>query len=281
MAASKTVEERRPLTPTERYVASRPYESIASAGEMGKIAVAGVAGVFSAPREWLPEAINLYSTYAKRMLIPMIVSVAGYIIGYAVFFFGGVTAAVGVGERFGGALYIGTIRELGVWITTMVFAGVAGSAVAADLGARKIREELDALSVLGVDLKKSLVVPRIVAMTVLAPTMGFIAIFIGNLCTQLVGPSLIDYPFDIGLYSILSNIYASDLIAFTIKLTIVGFFVAVISCQKGLSCQGGAEGVGRAVHQTVVLSFIGIWAINSIFNLAYLTLFPETAILKG
>jgi phospholipid/cholesterol/gamma-HCH transport system permease protein len=275
------MDERQPLSLTEQYVGSRAYESIQSASEMGVVAVNGVKGAFTAPGQWLPEAVALYSTYAKRMLIPMIVSVAGYIIGYAVFFFGGVTAAVGVGERFGGALYIGTIRELGVWITTMVFAGVAGSAVAADLGARKIREELDALSVLGVDLVKSLVVPRIVAMTVLAPTMGFIAIFVGNLCTQLVGPSLIDYPFQIGLYSILSNIYASDLIAFTIKLTLVGFFVAVISCQKGLSCKGGAEGVGRAVHQTVVLSFVGIWAINSLFNLAYLTLFPETANLKG
>jgi len=270
-----------PQTFAEQYTSSRVFESIGSASEMGRVAVAGVKGAFSNPHTWMPEAIELYSRYAKRMLIPMIVSVAGYIIGYAVFFFGGVTAAVGVGERFGGALYIGTIRELGVWITTMVFAGVAGSAVAADLGARKIREELDAMSVLGVDLMKSLVVPRIVAMTVLAPTMGFIAIFVGNLCTQLVGPSLIDYPFDIGLYSILSNIYASDLIAFTIKLTVVGFFVAVISCQKGLTCKGGAEGVGRAVHQTVVLSFVGIWAINSLFNLAYLTLFPETAILKG
>ena len=279
--AQSRVDQPRPLSLTERYVGSRAYESLDAASEMGKVAVAGIKGAFSNPGQWLPEAILLYSTYAKRMLIPMIVSVAGYIIGYAVFFFGGVTAAVGVGERFGGALYIGTIRELGVWITTMVFAGVAGSAVAADLGARKIREELDALSVLGIDLVKSLVVPRIVAMTVLAPTMGFIAIFVGNLCTQLVGPSLIDYPFDIGLYSIVSNIYASDLIAFTIKLTIVGFFVAVISCQKGLSCKGGAEGVGRAVHQTVVLSFVGIWAINSLFNLAYLTLFPETAILKG
>lgn len=275
------IKEQQPLSLTEQYVGSRIYESIQSASEMGTVAVSGVKGAFTTPGQWFPEAIALYSTYAKRMLIPMIVSVAGYIIGYAVFFFGGVTAAVGVGERFGGALYIGTIRELGVWITTMVFAGVAGSAVAADLGARKIREELDALSVLGVDLVKSLVVPRIVAMTVLAPTMGFIAIFVGNLCTQLVGPSLIDYPFQIGLYSILSNIYASDLIAFTIKLTLVGFFVAVISCQKGLSCKGGAEGVGRAVHQTVVLSFVGIWAINSLFNLAYLTLFPETAILKG
>ncbi|MHB8693626.1 MAG: MlaE family ABC transporter permease [Solirubrobacteraceae bacterium] len=260
---------------------SRLYESVEAASQMGRLLVAVLRALFSRPITWPREAITLYSTYARRIILPMIISVAGYEIGYAVFFFGGVTSALGVGERFSGALWIGTIRELGVWITTMVFAGVAGSAVAADLGARKIREELDALSVLGVKVETALALPRMVAMTVLAPTIGFVAIFVGNGCIQIVGPHLLDYPTSIGFYSIVSNIYTSDIVAFALKMTIVGVFVATVSCQKGLNCKPGAEGVGRAVHQTVVISFFGIWMINSLFNLAYLTLFPNTAILKG
>ena len=260
---------------------ARLYESVEAASQMGRLLIAVVRALFARPVRWPREAVVLYSTYARRVLLPMIVSVAGYEIGYAVFFFGGVTSALGVGERFSGALWIGTIRELGVWITTMVFAGVVGSAVAADLGARRIREELDALAVLGVRAEVALALPRMVAMVVLAPTIGFVAIFVGNGCIQIVGPHLLDYPTSIGFYSIVSNIYTSDIIAFALKMTIVGVFVATVSCQKGLNCKPGAEGVGRAVHQTVVISFFGIWLINSLFNLAYLTLFPGTAVLKG
>lgn len=265
----------------DQVASSRLYESIAAADQMGRLAITCIRTIFKRPITWPREAIILYSTYGRRILLPMIISVAGYEIGYAVFFFGGVTAALGVAERFSGALWIGTIRELGVWITTMVFAGVAGSAVAADLGARKIREELDALSVLGVKVETTLALPRIIAMVFLAPTIGFVAIFVGNGCIQIVGPRLLDYPTSLGFYSIVSNIYTSDIIAFALKMTIVGFFVAIVSCQKGLNCKPGAEGVGTAVHQTVVISFFGIWMINSLFNLAYLTLFPQTAILKG
>src|ERR1700728_2888110 len=97
---------------------SRLYESIEAASQMGRLLLSVLRALFVRPITWPREAITLYSTYARRIIVPMIISVAAYEVGYAVFFFGGVTSALGVGERFSGALWIGTIRELGVWITT-------------------------------------------------------------------------------------------------------------------------------------------------------------------
>jgi phospholipid/cholesterol/gamma-HCH transport system permease protein len=163
----------------------------------------------------------------------------------------------------------------------MIFAGVAGSAITADLGARKIREELDALAVLGVDRIRSLVVPRVFAMTIAAPVLGMLALTISQAVNYAVAPGHIGFPRSVFRDSVVSNILPLDLYASILKYAIIGFFVGVVSCHKGLASKGGAEGVGRAVNQTVVIAFFGIWLINSLFNLAYLTMFPETAILRG
>ena len=66
-----------------------------------------------------------------------------------------------------------------------------------------------------------------------------------------------------------------------IKHTILGFFVGIVACQKGLSARGGAEGVGRVVTQTVVITFFGIWLINSLFNTGYLTIVPDAIGIRG
>jgi phospholipid/cholesterol/gamma-HCH transport system permease protein len=61
----------------------------------------------------------------------------------------------------------------------------------------------------------------------------------------------------------------------------MGFFIGIVACQRGLATKGGAEGVGLAVTQTVVVSFFGIWAFNSVYNIGFLTLFPNLLVLKG
>jgi phospholipid/cholesterol/gamma-HCH transport system permease protein len=167
------------------------------------------------------------------------------------------------------------------WVTCMIFAGVAGSAVTSDLGARKIREELDALAVLGVDRVRSLVVPRVVAMTVAAPVLGMLAVAIAQGVNYAIAPAHLGVAPAVHRDSLVSNILPLDLYASIIKYLIIGFFVGVVSCQKGLASSGGSEGVGRAVNQTVIITFFGIWLFNSLFNLAYFTLFPDVAVPRG
>jgi phospholipid/cholesterol/gamma-HCH transport system permease protein len=281
MEASKIVVQPYRRSSRDVVLGSRSWEMFQSAGDMGALGVKTLRLAVRRPYSWVPDAIVEASQAFRRCLIPLSLSIAVFMIALSVIVFGNLLHMLGATDREGGGMWIAFSREVCVWISTMIFAGVAGSAVTADLGARKIREELDALSVLGVDKIRSLVVPRVLAMTVAAPVLGMLALTVSQGVNYAVAPSHIGFPPSVFHDSVVSNILPLDLYASVVKYTIIGFFVGVVSCHKGLSSKGGAEGVGLAVNQTVVISFFGIWLINSLFNLAYLTMFPATAILRG
>jgi phospholipid/cholesterol/gamma-HCH transport system permease protein len=159
----------------------------------------------------------------------------------------------------------------------MIFAGVAGSAVCADLGARKVREEFDALAVMGVDHVRSVILPRVVALTLGAAVLGLLALLVTFGTAILLAPPVTGVPRGVFIDGVRLNVLSIDVFASIIKYLLIGFFVGIVACQKGANARGGTRGVGSAVNQTVVLSFLGIWIINSLFNLALLTAFPGTA----
>jgi len=165
----------------------------------------------------------------------------------------------------------------------MIFAGIVGASITADLGSRRIREELDALAVLGVDAKRELVVPRVVATTLAMPALVFISILGVNLLNWAVAPVLLGtFTRSLDVYMVSHSILPIDLLfPMLIKNTIIGFGIGIVACHKGLTCKLGAEGVGRAVHQTVLISFFSIWMFNSFFNLAYLSVFPNAITIRG
>jgi phospholipid/cholesterol/gamma-HCH transport system permease protein len=257
------------------------YSSIRSLAEMGALVVRVARVAVRGPYSWVPDAVVETAKACRRCLIPLALSVTTFIIALAILVFGNLLHELGATDREAGGMWIAFTREVCVWITGMVFAGVVGSAITADLGARKVREELDALAVLGVDRVRSLVLPRIVATTVAAPTLGILATTIVTGVNYAVAPGHLHLSAAVWRDSLVGDIIPLDLYAALIKYTIIGFFVGVVSCHKGLSSPAGAEGVGRAVNQTVVVTFFGIWLINTLFNLAYLTVFPQTAILRG
>ena len=265
----------------EAILGTRLWEMLQSAGDMGALAVRAVRVGIRPPYSWIPDAIVEASLAFRRCLIPLALSISAFMISLSVIVFGNLLHLLGATDREPGGMWIAFSREVAVWVSTMIFAGVAGSAITSDLGARKIREELDALAVLGVDKIRSLVVPRVAAMTVAAPVLGMLTLTISQAVNYAVAPGHIGFPGAVFRDSVVSNVIPLDLYASLLKYTIIGFFVGVVSCHKGLSSKGGAEGVGRAVNQTVVIAFFGIWLINSLFNLAYLTMFPETAVLRG
>jgi phospholipid/cholesterol/gamma-HCH transport system permease protein len=268
-------------TANELLTGTRIWETLRSAGDMGALGVNTLRVAVRPPYPWLADAVVEGSLAFRRCVIPLALSVSAFMISLSVIVFGNLLHVLGATDREGGGMWIAFSREVCVWVSTMIFAGVAGSAVTADLGARKIREELDALAVLGVDRLRTLVVPRVIAMTIAAPVLGMVALAISQAVNYAAAPGHIGFAPAIFRDSLVSNIIPLDLYASLLKYTIIGFFVGVVSCHKGLSSKGGAEGVGRAVNQTVVIAFFGIWLINSLFNLGYLTMFPETAVLRG
>jgi phospholipid/cholesterol/gamma-HCH transport system permease protein len=182
-------------------------------------------------------------------------------------------------DRLGGFFVLAAIREIGPLITSIVLAGVAGTAITADLGARKIREELDALQVLGVDPVKNLVVPRFLALMIVTGLFDIYAllfgIFGGILAALVNGQPL--GPFWNTLFA---NSSTTDLWGSVLKTTLFGAIIAIVCCYKGMTASGGAEGVGRAVNQAVVISFLGIGAFNYVFTQTLLATHPNILVIK-
>jgi phospholipid/cholesterol/gamma-HCH transport system permease protein len=251
-------------------------------GDMGRMALRTIGLAVRPPYPWWKDTVQQISLGFRRSLIPMFLAHGAYIVGFGIIMFAGILANLGIGERVAGVMLVIWDREIGTWITGMIFAGIVGSAVTADLGARKIREELDALAVLGVEQTRTLVIPRVVACTIAMPALAIISLLITQLFVVTITPSLYQYDTHVYVGALKALIVPSDLYFTTLlKNVILGFFVGVVACYKGISSGSGAEGVGRAVNQTVVITFFGIWLFNSLFNFAYFTLFSDAAALRG
>ena len=266
-------------------LASAPgYERLKRAGEMGGLALRVIRVAFTPPFWWFPECITQTSIALRRCFIPALLAMTAFGVGLACDFFGGIVRLLGTADRLGGGIGIGFLREPGVWVAIMILAGVAGSSMCADLGARKIREELDALKVLGVEEMRGLIVPRVVAMTLVGPLLGTFTVWVAWMSTYLAAPiafhssTLTPAAFIDSFKAFVSPL---DLVNFVIKLACAGFLVGVVCCYKGVRSSGGAEGVGRAVNEAVLISFFGVWMINILFNTVFLSVFPSVSILKG
>jgi phospholipid/cholesterol/gamma-HCH transport system permease protein len=186
---------------------------------------------------------------------------------------------IGAVDRLGGFFEVEAIREIGPLITAIVLAGIAGTAITADLGARKIREELDALQVLGVDPVKNLVVPRFLALMVATGLFNLYAILFG-LFGGILAAMTYEQPLGPFWNTLFANATATDLWGSVLKTTIYGAIIAIVCCYKGMTASGGAEGVGRAVNQAVVISFLAIGAFNYVFTQTLLATHPGILVIK-
>jgi phospholipid/cholesterol/gamma-HCH transport system permease protein len=168
---------------------------------------------------------------------------------------------------FGSADAAGTgagigMAQLGPIVTVLVVAGAGATAICADLGARTIREELDALRVMGIDPIQSLVLPRVLAACLVAVLLSAIV----SLAT-LVG----SFVFSVFVQGVTPGYYVAGLTLLTgptdvfvvlVKAGLFGFAAGLIGCYKGISVGGGPAGVGNAVNETVVYSFLALYVIN-------------------
>ena len=144
----------------------------------------------------------------------------------------------------------------------LVIAGAASTAICADLGSRTIREELDALRVLGINPIQSLVVPRVLAATFIATLLSAIvslSTLVGSFWFAVFVQNVTPGAFAAGLTAITG---LEDVIVSFIKAALFGLAASLIGCYKGISAGGGPAGVGNAVNETVVYSFLSLFIIN-------------------
>ncbi|MDI2027152.1 ABC transporter permease [Saccharopolyspora sp. TS4A08] len=177
---------------------------------------------------------------------------------------------IGATDLAGAGAGLAVVREIGPMVSVLVVAGAGATAICADLGARKIRDEIEALSVMGLNPVQRLVVPRVLASTVVALALNGLVTFVGLAGSFLF--SVLVQNASAGLFlanlTLLTGI--DDLLVSELKAAVFGLLSGLVACHLGLNARGGPKGVGDAVNQTVVFSFILLFAANSLITAVFL-----------
>ncbi|MHA6805858.1 MlaE family ABC transporter permease [Salinifilum ghardaiensis] len=187
---------------------------------------------------------------------------------------GSLTRQIGAQSFTGAASVLAIIQQASPIVTALLIAGAGGSAVCADLGSRKIREEIDAMEVLGVSAIQRLVVPRVLAAMLVAVLLNGMVSVVGVLGGYFFNVIMQDgTP---GAYMASFNALAQlpDLWIGEVKALAFGFLAGVVAAYRGLNPPPGPKGVGDAVNQSVVITFLLLFAVNFILTTVYLQLVP-------
>ena len=146
----------------------------------------------------------------------------------------------------------------------MVTAGAGATAMCADLGARTIREELDAQRVMGIDPIQTLVIPRVLAATTVSVALIGVVILVGMVASFFFCVFFLDVSAGVFISGMTVVTGVGDVFVSVIKAFLFGLASGLIACYKGISVGGGPAGVGNAVNETVVMSFMVLFTINII-----------------
>ncbi len=251
---------------------------LAQAGEMTWLAAIVVKSAVTRPRGYWGDTKEQIYSALKLCWVPMIISITAFGIGAPGLQGGNVFTIFGVPEREGSFIVATGIREFAPWIDAMIVAGVVGTAITADIGARRIREEIDAMEVLGVDPIRELVLPRILSTAIITGLFDIVALLVGIVggyiaSVLLLGASTAGYT-----SQFFSQANVPDLLGSFAKTFLFGAVVGVVCCYKGMRASGGPAGVGKAVNSAVVISFALIWTINYVFTNTLLGFAPSTQV---
>lgn len=187
---------------------------------------------------------------------------------------GSLFSQLGAKSFTGAAAVTGIVQQAAPVATVVIVAGAAGTAVAADLGSRKIREELDAMAVLGISPIQRLVVPRVLAMAFVAMLLNGVATAVGtggayffNVVVQGGSPGAYVHAFT--ALAQLPDLYVGELKAF-----VFGLIAGIVAAYQGVNAKGGPRGVGDGVNQSVVVSFVLLFVANAIMTAIYYQVVP-------
>jgi phospholipid/cholesterol/gamma-HCH transport system permease protein len=164
---------------------------------------------------------------------------------------------------------VSVLREMGVLITAIMVAGRSGSAFAAEIGTMKAREEIDALSVMGLEPMELLVVPRLIALIITLPLLTFFADIMGLAGGEVISQFLLD----VSPLQYVERVHmaadASDLFVGLIKAPIFAVVIGIIGCMHGLRVRGSAESVGRETTRAVVKSIFLVIVLDALFSILF------------
>lgn len=224
---------------------------------IGDLAILGmkvIRRVFSRALE-LREIVNqIYYLGVKSVSITVLTAIfAGMVLALQ---FGASMARFGAREYVGQVVALSILRELGPVLTALMVGGRIGAGMTAELGSMKVTEQIDAIRVLGADPISKLIVPRVIAATLVLPLLTVLAdivgIFGGLIISNLeFGISPLYY-----YQSVVDIVEINDFTSGIGKSVVFGFFIGLIACRQGFNTAGGTEGVGNATTRTVVITSV-------------------------
>jgi phospholipid/cholesterol/gamma-HCH transport system permease protein len=181
--------------------------------------------------------------------------------------------------EFGGALFIGKVvslslvRELAPVLMALMVGGRVGAGIAAELGTMKVTEQIDALRALATNPVRKLVVPRVLATTIMMPLLTLLACFIGILGGLIIAVGSLHLSSNFYIRSVIETVKYNDLASGVGKTFFFGFTIGLIACYNGLRTTGGADGVGRSTTATVVTASISVLILDFFLTKLFLFLF--------
>lgn len=187
---------------------------------------------------------------------------------------GTLTVQVGAQSFTGAASVLAVVQQAAPIVTTLVIAGAGGAAICADLGSRTIRDEIDAMRVIGVDPVQRLVVPRVLACVVAAVLLNGLVSVVGVLGGYFFNVVIQGGTPGAYLASFTALAQIPDLVVGEIKAVIFGFLAGVVAAYRGLNTRPGPKGVGESVNQSVVVTFLLLFFVNFVVTTLYLELVP-------
>jgi phospholipid/cholesterol/gamma-HCH transport system permease protein len=244
-------------------------EQVAYAHEMLEFLKACAAAAWGALRgrgtsRW-GEVLDV-ATEAGANAVPIVLLI-GFLMGIIIAFEIGLVA-----QQFGAVIFVvngvgvAMLRELGPLMTAIVFAGRTGAAFAAQIGTQKVNEEVNAITTFGLSPVQFLVLPRLIAATLMVPLLAVLADVVG-----VFGGALVMAGFGVGFVQfynqLLGAVTAGDFVLGIVKAAVYGLAIAAIGCERGLATGAGATSVGLSTTSAVVTSIVMIVVIDGMFTI--------------
>ncbi|MFL0731217.1 MAG: MlaE family ABC transporter permease [Prochlorococcus sp.] len=164
----------------------------------------------------------------------------------------------GAGSTVGGILAIGMAREIAPLLTATLLTGKVATAYAAQLGTMKVTEQIDAITMLKTDPVEYLVVPRVIAMVIMAPVQCLLFFVVALWSGQVSSTNLYQIPPEVFWNSVRTWLSPDDLPFMLIKALVFGLQIAVLACGWGLTTRGGPKEVGTSTTGAVVMSLVTV-----------------------
>lgn len=235
----------------------------------------GITDMISGKFSWSEFFLQAWFMTRVSLLPTILVSIPfGVIISVQI---GAVASSIGAVSFTGAVNGIGVLKQGAPLVTSLMIAGVVGAAICSDLGARTVREEIDAMKVMGLNPVQRMVSPRVFAALLVSLLLTVIVSITAMTTGYLlnVGGGLVSQGAYLG--SFISFSQPLDFLVAEIKALIFGFVATTVAAHKGLSASGGPKGVADGVNQAVVLSVILLAVINVALTQVYVMLFPAAA----